>query len=47
MPFPTIPSLLPLSPQNLLDHVNAFIKPSKLYFGDLDRHGPFAILSLV
>ena len=44
---PTIPPLLPLSRQNMLDHVNAFIKPWKSYFGDLDLLGPFAIFSLV
>jgi hypothetical protein len=26
-PFPTRPPLLPLSPQNMLDHVSAFIRP--------------------
>jgi hypothetical protein len=38
--FPTISFVLPLSPQNPLDHVSAFIKPWKLYFEDLDLHGP-------
>jgi len=38
---------LPLSPQNLLDHVSAIMKPWKVYFGDLDLHGPFVQFSLV
>jgi hypothetical protein len=46
--FPTRPPLLPLSPQNPLDHVSAFIRrPWNLYFGDLDLHGPSAKFSLV
>ena len=47
LPFPTRPPLLPFSPQNLLDHVSAFIRHGNLYFGDLDLHGPSAIFSLV
>jgi hypothetical protein len=29
------------------DHVSAFIRPYKLYFGDLDLHGPSVIFSLM
>ena len=36
-----------LSLQNLLDHANAFIMPSKMYFGDLNLHGHSANFSLV
>ena len=42
---PTGPPLLPLSPQNPLDHVSAFIRPLKLYFGDLGLYGPSVIFS--
>ena len=45
--FPTIPPLLPLSPQNPLDHVTVLIRPLDLFFWDLDLHGHFAIFSLV
>ena len=47
LPYPTIPPLLLLSPQNPLDHVSAFIRPQNLYFGDLDLHGPSDILFIV
>ena len=39
--------LLHLSLQNPLDHVNAFIMPWNVYFGDLDLHGHSDIFSLV
>jgi hypothetical protein len=44
---PTGPALLPLSLQNQLDHVSAFIRPYILNFGDLDLHGPSVIFFLV
>ena len=47
LPFPTIPPLLPFSPQNQLDHVTAFIKHWKLYFENLNLRGPSAIFLLV
>jgi hypothetical protein len=47
LPSPTGPPLLPLSPQNPLDHLSAFIRPYKLHFGDLDLHGPSAHFFLV
>jgi hypothetical protein len=47
LPSPAGPPLLPLSTQNPLDHVRAFIRPYKLYFGDLDLHGPSIIFFLV
>ena len=48
-PLPSSTGLpfLPLSPQNPLDHVRAFIKLENLYFGDLDLHSPSAIFFLV
>ena len=43
LPFPTIPPLLPLSPQNLLDHVNVLIMFSR----DLHLYDHSAMFSLV
>ena len=45
-PFSYQTTALALSQQNLLDHVSAVIRPWKLYFGDLDLYGPFAIFFL-
>ena len=47
LPFPTRPFILLFSPQNPLDHVSAFIRPTKLYFGNLNLHCLFAIFFLM
>ena len=47
LPFSTRAPLLPLSPQNTLDHVGGYCRSWDMSFGDLELHGHFGVFSLV